>query len=75
MISKGIEKLLDLAIHSGCLVYSKTNGGYELTKPNKKNITLIISPDGTAYRGDIDLTLAKTIRTQKEMRDILGLSK
>ncbi|EBA6407268.1 hypothetical protein DK986_12665 [Salmonella enterica] len=69
---KGIEKIIADAKRAGCTVYEK-NGRYEITKPNRKNITLIISPDGTAYRGDVDLTVTKTIRTQKEMKKALGL--
>ncbi|MDA5091677.1 hypothetical protein PGN04_28020 [Klebsiella quasipneumoniae subsp. quasipneumoniae] len=43
------------------------------SKKGKKTITLVICEDGTAYRGDVDLTIANAIRTQKEMRAILGL--
>lgn len=72
MVSTGINKLIEDAKKAGCMVY-KYNGRFEITKPNRKSVTLIICPDGTAYRGDIDLTIAKTVRTQKQMREILGL--
>ncbi|EMX27654.1 hypothetical protein ECMP0215612_5232 [Escherichia coli MP021561.2] len=36
-------------------------------------VRLVILPDGTGYRGDVDLTLAKAIRTQKQMKEVLGL--
>nr|AGO88985.1 hypothetical protein pKpNDM1_00055 [Raoultella planticola]QJS00315.1 hypothetical protein [Klebsiella quasipneumoniae]QZX60282.1 hypothetical protein [Klebsiella michiganensis]UMW96700.1 hypothetical protein [Raoultella ornithinolytica]UWX38725.1 hypothetical protein KK467_p2085 [Klebsiella pneumoniae] len=34
----------------------------------------MILPDGTAYRGDVDLTITKTIWTQKQMKEVLGLT-
>ncbi|HID3180914.1 TPA: hypothetical protein ACXGDS_003125 [Klebsiella pneumoniae] len=72
MANKGIENLIKDALAADCRVIRKALH-FEVSKPGRKTITLVISEDGTAYRGDIDLGLTKTIRTQKEMRAILGL--
>lgn len=72
MASKGIENLIKDALSNGCHVVRKAHR-FEVSKKGKKSITLIICEDGTAYRGDIDLTIAIAIRTQKEMRSVLGL--
>ncbi|HED2435653.1 hypothetical protein ACTM43_22020 [Citrobacter freundii] len=72
MASKGIEKLIADAERAGCMV-RRNNGRTEISKKGKKQISLVICPDGTAYRGDVDLTVTLTIRTQKEMRDVLNL--
>ncbi|MFB9087151.1 hypothetical protein ACFFW8_20875 [Erwinia tracheiphila] len=44
-----------------------------MSKKGRQSIMLVISEDGTAYRGDVDLTLTKTIRSKNEMREILGI--
>ncbi|EAT8236231.1 TPA: hypothetical protein I8550_002194 [Citrobacter freundii] len=72
MASKGIENLIKDALAAGCNVTRKAHR-FEISKKGRKAITLIICEDGTAYRGDVDLTITKSIRTQKEMRFILGL--
>ncbi|WP_181216601.1 hypothetical protein [Citrobacter werkmanii] len=72
MASKGIENLIKDALAAGCNVTRKAHR-FEVSKKGRKAITLIICEDGTAYRGDVDLTITKSIRTQKEMRFILGL--
>ncbi|HAF2549020.1 TPA: hypothetical protein G9F23_005090 [Salmonella enterica] len=72
MASKGIENLIKDALDAGCNVTRKDHH-FEVSKKGRKDITLIICEDGTAYRGDVDLTITKSIRTQKEMRFILGL--
>lgn len=72
MASKGIENLIKDALENGCHVVRKAHR-FEVSKKGKKSITLVICEDGTAYRGDGDLTIANAIRTQKEMRAILGL--
>lgn len=72
MASRGIEKLAADAFAAGCGV--KRNGDrFEITRPGRKLVTLIICPDGLAYRGDTDLTVCNAIRTQKEMRAVLGI--
>ena len=72
MANKGIENLIKDALAAGCNVTRKAHR-FEVSKKGRKTITLIISEDGTAYRGDVDLTITKTIRTKKEMRVILGI--
>ncbi|MDU7357426.1 MAG: hypothetical protein E7L11_16825 [Klebsiella oxytoca] len=72
MANKGIENLIKDALENGCHVVRKAHH-FEVSKNGKKSITLVICEDGTAYRGHVDLTSANAIRTQKEMRAILGL--
>lgn len=36
-------------------------------------VGLLLFPDGTAYRVDIDLSVAKALRSYREMRQHLGL--
>ncbi|EBV2043962.1 hypothetical protein FDK33_24850 [Citrobacter werkmanii] len=72
MANKGIENLIKDALAAGCNVTRKAHR-FEVSKKGRKAITLVICEDGTAYRGDVDLTVTKTIRTQKEMRAILGI--
>ncbi|HHR4771556.1 TPA: hypothetical protein ACS55J_003211 [Salmonella enterica] len=72
MANKGIENLIKDALAAGCNVTRKAHR-FEVSKKGRKSITLVICEDGTAYRGDVDLTVTKTIRTQKEMRAILGI--
>lgn len=73
MASKGIEKLVLDAELAGCKV-TRINGRIQISKKGLKSISLIITEDGTAYRGDVDLTISTTIRTQKEMRRVLNLN-
>jgi hypothetical protein len=40
-----------------------------------RSLGIRIWPDGTATRNDIELSLCLAIRTQKQMREILGLTK
>ncbi|HBX5361935.1 hypothetical protein POW17_26345 [Klebsiella pneumoniae] len=72
MASKGIEKLVSEACKKGYSVFRKGDR-IEICKPNRKMVRPVILPDGTGYRGDVDLTLAKAIRTQKQMKEVLGL--
>ncbi|HHR4725757.1 TPA: hypothetical protein ACS540_003486 [Salmonella enterica] len=72
MANKGIENLIKDALAAGCNVTRKAHR-FEVSKKGRKSITLVICEDGTAYRGDVDLTVTKTIRTQKDMRAILGI--
>lgn len=72
MANKGIENLIKDALAAGCNVTRKAHH-FEVSKKGRKAITLVICEDGTAYRGDVDLTVTKTIRTKKEMRAILGI--
>lgn len=72
MANKGIENLIKDALAAGCNVTRKAHR-FEVSKKGRKAITLVICEDGTAYRGDVDLTITKTIRTKKEMRAILGI--
>lgn len=72
MARKGIEKLISEAGQKGYSVNRKGDR-IEIAKPGRKMISLVILPDGTAYRGDVDLTITKTIRTQKQMKEVLGL--
>ncbi|MXS94419.1 hypothetical protein [Serratia marcescens] len=72
MASKGIQKLVSDAEAAGCHV--RRNGDrFEISKPGRKGITLVICADGTAYRGDCDLTVCNAIRTQAEMRNVLKI--
>lgn len=72
MAKKGIEKLVVDAAAKGCSVLRKGDR-FEVTRPNRKTVALIICEDGVAYRGDTDLTHAIAIRTQKEMRKAIGI--
>lgn len=72
MLTKGINRLISDAKDAGCKV-TEQGCRLEITRPNKKLPTLVISPDGTAYRGDTDLSVCISIRTQKEMRKALGI--
>lgn len=72
MANKSVENLITDALAVGCHVVRKAHR-FEVSKKGRKSITLVISEDGTAYRGDVDLTLTKTIRSKNEMREILGI--
>lgn len=72
MANKGIENLIKDALAAGCNVMRKAHR-FEVSKKGRKAITLIICEDGIAYRGDVDLTITKSIRTKKEMRAVLGI--
>ena len=72
MASRGIEKLVADALAAGCCI-TRRGDRFEITRPGLKRVALIICPDGTAYRGDTDLTVCSTIRTQKIMREVLGI--
>lgn len=72
MANKGIENLIKDALAAGCNVTRKAHR-FEVSKKGRKAITLVIFEDGTAYRGDVDLDLTKTIRSKDEMREILSI--
>jgi alpha-mannosidase len=69
----GIVKLIAELESKGYGVSIKNNGSYEISKPNHKRVTLVIGEDGLAYRGDVHAELALTVRTIKQMREILGV--
>ncbi|MBK0678821.1 hypothetical protein GZ051_26840 [Klebsiella oxytoca] len=71
MAKKGIEKIVQEALLKGYTV-NRSGDRFEISKPGKKLISLVILPDGTAYRGDVELTITKTIWTQKQMKVVLG---
>ncbi|HDT5898918.1 TPA: hypothetical protein QHC19_003460 [Raoultella ornithinolytica] len=73
MAKKGKEKIVQEALLKGYTV-KRSGDRFEVSKPGKKIISLVILPDGTAYRGDVDLTITKTIWTQKQMKEVLGLT-
>nr|CEP28282.1 hypothetical protein KV8917_1020002 [Klebsiella variicola] len=64
MASKGIEKLVSEASKQGYSVFRKGDR-IEICKPNRKMVRLVILPDGTGYRGDVDLTLDKSHQNDK----------
>lgn len=72
MANKGVENLIKDALVAGCHVVRKAHR-FEVSKKGRKSIKLVISEDGTAYRGDVDLTLTKTIRSKNKLREILGI--
>lgn len=43
----------------------------EIINPIKGRAGLVLCEDGTAYRNDVSLELAITIRTAKQMKDVL----
>lgn len=43
----------------------------EIINPIKGRAGLVLCEDGTAYRNDVSLELAVTIRTAKQMKDVL----
>lgn len=69
----GIRKLIDDAKAKGLRVIESND--YALVSKGKTNraVGLEIWPDGTATRADVALSVTTTIRTQKQMREILGL--
>lgn len=72
MANKGIENLIRDALSAGCHVIRKAHR-FEVSKKDSKPITLVVFENGTAYRGDVDSEFTNAIRTNKEMRDILGI--
>jgi len=68
--SKGIRKLIDDAQAKGLFVRET---GSDCIIKGRFERGLVIFPDGTALRTDVDPRVATTIRTQRLMRAFLGL--
>jgi hypothetical protein len=68
-MKSGIRKLFEDARDAGLIVEGN------VIRVSPRGVSLKIWEDGTATRADvgIDLTVCTAIRTQKEMRRILGL--
>lgn len=72
--SRGIESLISDAEKAGLVVIPMPDGSVVIRKgKSPKSVGITIWPDGTATRSDVDLALASSIRTVKQMRGILGL--
>lgn len=73
--SPGIEKIIKDAKAKGYIVreHRFTNAVDIRKGTTRYSIGITIWEDGTATRSDVYLTVASTIRTQKEMRKTLGL--
>lgn len=69
--SRGIRKLIDDAKAAGLKVREEHN--YVDIKRKRPSLGLVIFEDGVAVRNDVDLSVCTAIRTQKQMRKILGL--
>lgn len=73
-LTKGQERLiLDAQIEGGYKVKHCPREGYVLISKGKNYVTkgIILYENGTAVCADLDPSVAKIIRTQKEMREIL----
>ncbi|WMW82780.1 hypothetical protein [Klebsiella pneumoniae] len=64
MASKGIEKLVSEASKKGYSVFRKGDR-IEICKPNRKMVRLVILPDGTGYRGDVQSNAGKSHQNAK----------
>ena len=71
------QALIDDARAAGFIVQPGDSGVIKVFKmhPKTKHITtgLMLFPDGTAIRMDIDLTVSTAIRSVDVMRKVLGL--
>lgn len=71
--SKGIRKLIDEATARGMSVAESGSRCVIRTGKTHRSVGIVICENGTAYRSDVPLALCLTIRSQREMRAILGL--
>ncbi len=71
--SKGIQKLVEDAVEQGYQI-KEDDSSISITKgKNKFPKGILIYLDGSAIRTDLPLTCCRSIKTQKMMRDLLGL--
>lgn len=70
---KMTKKITDVVGAAFALGYNVKNFPLriEITSPIKGRPGITISEDGTAYRNDVDLTLATTLRTAAQMKNVL----
>lgn len=70
--TKAMRQLIDDAIAAG---YKVEESIYAVRIPAKRRfgIGITIYPNGTAVRNDVDISFVNAIRTQKQMRKLLGL--
>jgi len=71
--TKGIRAIINDAKARGLRVEEAQMRCLVSTGKTNRAVGVMIYEDGTAYRSDIDLSLCLTIRSQREMRSILGL--
>jgi hypothetical protein len=71
--TKGIRAIINDAKARGLRVEESQMRCLVSTGKTNRAVGVMIYEDGTAYRSDIDLSLCLTIRSQREMRSILGL--
>jgi len=71
--TKGIRAIINDAKARGLRVEESQTRCLVSTGKTNRAVGVMICEDGTAYRSDIDLSLCLTIRSQREMRAILGL--
>ena len=72
--TKGIRAIISDAKSRGFRVEESATRCMISTGKTSRAVGIMICEDGVAYRSDIDLSLCLTIRSQREMRSILGLS-
>lgn len=70
---RGIVRIIEDAQEKGLNVIRHSDGTVSINK-GKRGVGIRIFQDGVAVRNDVDLTIAIAIRTQKQMREILGLN-
>lgn len=73
--TKGIRAIINDAEGRGFRVEEASTRCMISTGKTSRAVGIMICEDGTAYRSDIDLSLCLAIRSQREMRSILGLTK
>lgn len=71
--SKGIRKIIDDATARGMSVDESDTRCVIRTGKTFRSVGVVICENGTAYRADVPLELCLTIRSQREIREILGL--
>ena len=71
--TKGIRAIINDAKARGLRVEESQMRCLVSTGKTNRAVGVMIYEDGTAYRSDIDLSLCLTIRSQREMRSILGI--
>ena len=71
--TKGIRAIINDAKARGLRVEESQMRCLVSTGKTNRAVGVMIYEDGTAYRSDIDLSLCLAIRSQREMRSILGL--
>jgi hypothetical protein len=72
--TRGIRAIIDGAKSRGFRVEESATRCMISTGKTNRAVGIIICEDGSAYRSDVELSLCLAIRSQREMRSILGLS-